>query len=78
VLEIAYILGAVSHAPRAVLVRKMLPVTRAETSRLAAASEKEPGHWDDAALARFLQGVCALHVAYPVRIFSCRRALGAN
>jgi hypothetical protein len=66
-LEIAYVLGAVTHAPRAVLVRTTLPLTRAATDLLSAqVDKKSEGYWDDRSLARFLQGVCALYIAHPV------------
>ncbi|KAJ7080170.1 hypothetical protein B0H15DRAFT_857139 [Mycena belliarum] len=67
-LELSYVFFAIAHAPRRVVEAHMLPAVRAALARLAADTlEKKElaGHWDDYALARFLEGVCLRYVAFP-------------
>ena len=78
-LELAYVLHAISRAPRPVVVEHMLPQVEAalaELGRYEGTPEayRGPGKgsssgafWDDWCLARHLQGVCLRYIAYPVR-----------
>ena len=78
-LEIAYVLHAVSRAPRAAIAEHMLPraeAALAELGRYEKKPEEYPGQgkgsssgvfWDDWCLARHLEGVCLRYIAYPVR-----------
>jgi hypothetical protein len=78
-LELAYILHAVSRAPRAVVAAQMLPLVEAALAELgddpAGAARAARGgsgggeFWDDWCLARHLQGACLRYIAYPVRFF---------
>ena len=72
-LELAYVLHAVSRAPRAVIAEKMLPLVEAALGELRR-YEGAPGtygrgseFWDDWCLARHLEGACLRYIAYPVR-----------
>lgn len=71
-LELAYLFGGVTHAPRDVLANEMLPQARAELSKLRAFQDNPEawgngmGYWDDYCLCRFLEGVCERYLAYPV------------
>lgn len=72
-LEIAYILHAVSRAPRSVIAEQMLPLVEAALADLKQ-YERSPEKygkgsefWDDWCLARHLEGACLRYVAYPVR-----------
>ncbi|KAF8147845.1 hypothetical protein B0H34DRAFT_785773 [Crassisporium funariophilum] len=70
-LEMAYLFLAITHAPRRVIVEKMLP----EIDALQAELDKHRtntsgygggvGYWDDFCLGMFLKGVCMRYVAYP-------------
>ncbi|KII86100.1 hypothetical protein PLICRDRAFT_56563 [Plicaturopsis crispa FD-325 SS-3] len=69
-LEFAYLFLGITHAPRAVLVRKMLPEIDGALARLKA-HEHDPqtyengqAYWDDYALVHFLEGVCMRYIAY--------------
>jgi hypothetical protein len=69
-VELAAVFGAIARAPRDVLARRMLPVVddalavlRAETD---AGTTGRAGFWDDSCLARFLEGIIMLFIAYPV------------
>ncbi|KAF9446913.1 hypothetical protein P691DRAFT_803254 [Macrolepiota fuliginosa MF-IS2] len=70
-LELAYIFLGIAHAPREVIINKMLPETEKVLTELDAHKSKpkkyEGGHgyWDDYCLAQFLKGVCLRYVAYP-------------
>ncbi|KAI0640867.1 hypothetical protein C8Q79DRAFT_993037 [Trametes meyenii] len=75
-LEYAYLFFGISHAPRDVLVTKMLPLVAAQLEALDAhaaepakygTGEKrgEEEYWDDRALTLFLKGVCSRYIAYP-------------
>uniref|UniRef100_A0A0W0FP07 Uncharacterized protein n=1 Tax=Moniliophthora roreri TaxID=221103 RepID=A0A0W0FP07_MONRR len=70
-LEVAYIFLGIAHAPRKVIVDKMLPEIRKLLVKIEGC-EKDPknyedgiGYWDDYCLAKFLEGVCLRYVAYP-------------
>ncbi|KXN89075.1 Tetratricopeptide repeat protein 39B [Leucoagaricus sp. SymC.cos] len=70
-LELAYIFLGIAHAPRDVIINKMLPevenvITKLETSK-SKPKKYSGGHgyWDDYCLAQFLKGVCLRYVAYP-------------
>ncbi|KAI0061327.1 hypothetical protein BV25DRAFT_1805762 [Artomyces pyxidatus] len=70
-LELAYIFLGIAHAPREVIVGKMLPLVKAQLTELRP-YESDPSKyvdpanfWDDWCLARFLQGVCLRFIAYP-------------
>ncbi|TBU46751.1 hypothetical protein BD309DRAFT_998854 [Dichomitus squalens] len=70
-LEFAYFFLAIQHAPRDVILQRMMPEVDAQLARLR---ESEPntyeggkGYWDDLCLAQFLEGVCMRFVAYPDR-----------
>lgn len=72
-LEIAYILHAVSRAPRSVIAEQMLPLVEAALAELKQ-YERSPEKygkgsefWDDWCLARHLEGACLRYIAYPVR-----------
>ncbi|CAA7263917.1 unnamed protein product [Cyclocybe aegerita] len=76
-LEIAYLFLAIAHAPRTVIVTKMLPEvdgllaeldkhkSKSDKEREAAYANGKGGYWDDYCLAMFLKGVCMRYVAYP-------------
>jgi hypothetical protein len=72
-LEMGYLFLAIAHAPREVILSKMLPEVDAVLAKLNASApnpaqyEGGHGYWDDFCLARFLEGVCLRYVAYPVR-----------
>jgi len=72
-LELAYILHAVSRAPRSVIAEQMLPLVEAalvELKRYEGSPEKYGNgseFWDDWCLARHLEGACLRYIAYPVR-----------
>ena len=80
-LELAYVLHAISRAPRPVIAEHMLPQVEAalaELRRYEGTPEAYPGpgkgsssssgtFWDDWCLARHLEGVCLRYIAYPVR-----------
>jgi Protein of unknown function (DUF3808) len=72
-LELAYILHAVSRAPRSVIAEQMLPLVEAalvELKRYEGSPEKygkDHEFWDDWCLARHLEGACLRYIAYPVR-----------
>ena len=74
-LEIAYLFLGIAHAPREVIIGKMLPDVRAVLAKLDKCKDdvKSYGtgageYYDDLCLARFLEGVCLRYVAYPVRL----------
>ncbi|KAH9926631.1 uncharacterized protein BXZ73DRAFT_49303 [Epithele typhae] len=71
-LELAYLFLGLTHAPRAVITARMLPLVDAQLAALAAHAADPPGYaggadayWDDRALALFLRGVCLRYVAHP-------------
>jgi len=74
-LEVAYLFLAITHAPRHVIVTRMLPdVNRAldeihkhekNPKRYYPEHGGEASFWDDWALVLFLKGVCLRYVAYP-------------
>jgi hypothetical protein len=72
-LELAYILHAVSRAPRLVIAEQMLPLVDAvvdELKRFVGSPGKYGNgseYWDDWCLARHLEGACLRYIAYPVR-----------
>ena len=72
-LELAYILHAVSRAPRLVIAEQMLPLVEAalvELKRYEGSPEKYgkcSEFWDDWCLARHLEGTILRFIAYPVR-----------
>lgn len=72
-LELAYILHAISRAPRAVIARQMLPLVEAALAELKQHEHAPEGYeqgteyWDDWCLARHLEGACLRYIAYPVR-----------
>jgi len=72
-LELAYILHAVSRAPRSVIAEQMLPLVGTalvELKRCEGSPEKYgkgSEFWDDWCLARHLEGACLRYIAYPVR-----------
>ncbi len=68
-LEMAYQFLAIAHAPRQIVVTKMLVEVKACLQNLRSKNKKRtPGYWDDFCLAKFLEGVCLRYVAYPVRL----------
>jgi tetratricopeptide (TPR) repeat protein len=70
-LELAYILHAVSRAPRLVIAEQMLPLVDAvvdELKRFVGSPGKYGNgseYWDDWCLARHLEGACLRYIAYP-------------
>ncbi|TFK64860.1 hypothetical protein BDN72DRAFT_774082 [Pluteus cervinus] len=71
-LELAYIFHGIAHAPREVIIGKMLPEVQSTLQKLGEREKIEKkwnggkgGYWDDYSLARFLEGVCLRYVAYP-------------
>ncbi|KZT66217.1 hypothetical protein DAEQUDRAFT_675510 [Daedalea quercina L-15889] len=71
-LELSYLFLCIQHAPRAVILARMLPQTDAliEELRGYRQSPEKPAlydgyFWDDWCLAQFLRGVCLRYVAYP-------------
>lgn len=61
-LEFAYLFLAIAHAPKLVLLEKMLPeIDRA----MGGLKEGQPGYWDDMCLALFLKGVVQRYAAFP-------------
>jgi hypothetical protein len=75
-LELAYIFQGIAHAPRTVIVNKMLPQTDIVLTRITQSKDDINGYiggresyWDDFCLGMFLKGVCMRYVAYPVSIY---------
>ncbi|KAF8801787.1 hypothetical protein BYT27DRAFT_7197766 [Phlegmacium glaucopus] len=71
-LELAYIFHAIAHAPRSVIVNKMLPEVESLLTQLNKSKDDIIGYvggresyWDDYCLGMFLKGVCMRYVAYP-------------
>ncbi|THG96567.1 hypothetical protein EW145_g7756 [Phellinidium pouzarii] len=71
-LELAYVFLAIDHAPRAILLEKILPVVeqaldtlKANESNIEKYESKAKRFWDDYCLAHFLEGVCWRFVTYP-------------
>jgi len=70
-MELAYIFMGIAHAPRDVIVFKMLPQVDAELAKLKqfesnpAGYEGEGVYWDDFCLVKFFEGVCMRYIAYP-------------
>ena len=80
-LELACIFGAIAHAPRDMILQRMLPVVEEALEELKAFESepaKRPGYWDDWCLARYLEGVCMRFVAYPVRTSALRFWISAD
>jgi hypothetical protein len=71
-LELAYLFGGIAHAPKDMVSKKMLAQTEKELKELEAFKRNPQawgngkGYWDDYCLCRFLEGVCARYMAYPV------------
>lgn len=70
-LELAYIFQGIAHAPRTIIINKMLPEVDHLLAKLKD-HESDPkryedgqGFWDDFCLAKFLEGVCLRYVAHP-------------
>jgi len=70
-LELAYVFMAIAHAPKDIILSKMLPQVDAELEKIKH-FENEPhkyeggqAYWDDLCLAKFLEGVCLRYIAYP-------------
>ena len=75
-LELAYIFHGIAHAPRTVIVDKMLPQADTVLTRLDQSKDDINGYiggresyWDDFCLGMFLKGVCMRYIAYPVSCF---------
>jgi Protein of unknown function (DUF3808) len=75
-LELAYIFRGIAHAPRTVIVNKILPQTDIVLTRINQSKDDINGYiggrgsyWDDFCLGMFLKGVCMRYVAYPVSFF---------
>ncbi|KAH8108397.1 hypothetical protein DFH11DRAFT_1634250 [Phellopilus nigrolimitatus] len=71
-LEFAYMFLAIDHAPRSVLLNRMLPEVESATSNVILYVDNVDqyegsgqGFWDDFCLAHLLEGVCWRFVAYP-------------
>ncbi|KAF5323980.1 hypothetical protein D9611_008246 [Ephemerocybe angulata] len=73
-LELAYTFQSITHAPRRVILDRMLPEVDRTLSNLADFKDNMKGYeevhgassyHDDLCLARFLEGVCCRYVAYP-------------
>ncbi|KAF8623319.1 hypothetical protein AX17_007460 [Amanita inopinata Kibby_2008] len=69
-LEIAYLFLAIAHAPRVVIIDRMLPevyqvLETLEKSTINDYHGNGIGYWDDYCLAKFLEGVCLRYVACP-------------
>ncbi|KAK0490235.1 hypothetical protein IW261DRAFT_1430992 [Armillaria novae-zelandiae] len=65
-LEMAYQFLAIAHAPRQIVVTKMMVEVKTCLQNLRSKNKKRtPGYWDDFCLAKFLEGVCLRYVAYP-------------
>ncbi|XP_006464184.1 hypothetical protein AGABI2DRAFT_194724 [Agaricus bisporus var. bisporus H97] len=69
-LELSYIFLGIAHAPREVIVNKMLPeieklLTKLDTHKSDSKKYEGGSYWDDYCLAHFLQGVCLRYAAYP-------------
>ncbi|KAI0713075.1 hypothetical protein C8T65DRAFT_646041 [Cerioporus squamosus] len=76
-LEFAYLFLGIAHAPRGVIMQRMLPDVdeqlasirkhAEDPAKYATGSEGkgEEEYWDDLALANFLRGICLRFVAYP-------------
>jgi hypothetical protein len=76
-LELTHMFQGIAHAPREVVVSKMLPTVDAALTKLrayerdgktASYGKGKKEFWDDYCLARFLEGVCLRFVAYLVRL----------
>ena len=72
-LELAYLFLAIAHAPRTVIVVKMLPQIDDLLTQLSQSKNDMSGYiggrdsyWDDYCLGMFLKGVCMRYIAYPV------------
>ncbi|KAF8891889.1 hypothetical protein CPB85DRAFT_1440935 [Mucidula mucida] len=63
-LEIGYIFLAITHAPREVLAKKMLPEIKSCLEGMKG-RETLGGYHDDLCLSKFLEGVCLRYLAYP-------------
>ncbi|KAI0632607.1 hypothetical protein C8Q77DRAFT_1118462 [Trametes polyzona] len=75
-LEFAYFYLGIAHAPRAVILERMLPLVGAELETLDKHAREpaaygvgdgrgEQEYWDDRALVLYLKGICLRYVAYP-------------
>jgi hypothetical protein len=73
-LELACVFLGIAHAPRNVIINRMLPEIEKVLTKVDAHKsnpknyEGGQGYWDDYCLAQFLKGVCLRYVAYPVGI----------
>ena len=72
-LELAYLFHGIAHAPRTVIVNKMLPQVDIALTLLSQSKDDideyiggRESYWDDFCLGLFLKGVCMRYVAYPV------------
>lgn len=78
-LELAYLFLGIAHAPKPVIVEKMVPLVDVQLAELRAhakdikkygavngTGKAGVGYWDDWCLTRFLEGICMRYVAYPV------------
>ncbi|KAI0920179.1 hypothetical protein AcW1_001987 [Taiwanofungus camphoratus] len=70
-LELTYLFLGITHAPREVIVYKMLPLVKELLAKLKTFKddpsryEGGQGYWDDLCLAYFLEGICLRCIAYP-------------
>ncbi|KAI5118785.1 hypothetical protein M0805_005015 [Coniferiporia weirii] len=64
-LELAYMFQAIDHAPRPVLLERMLPEVERARCAISVLGDGSKGYWDDLCLAYLLEGVCWRFVAYP-------------
>ena len=78
-MELAYINEAINHAPRDILLQKIIPDAEAALAPIEACNGDETKYldgaganalWDDYCLGHLLLGACWKTVAYPVRLLS--------
>ena len=77
-LELTYLFHGIAHAPRTIIINKMLPQVDILLTRLSQSKDDidryvggRDGYWDDFCLGMFLKGVCMRYVAYPVSLLGC-------